>query len=282
MAGHPAWVGLSATIASMVLAGVAGCVVKQHCFGDEDCPGEQSCLEGGECGFECVVAEDCDGLGLVCEHHHCVLDCAGRQLECPEGAVSICGQFCVDAYEASRVDANELGGGSDETMAVSQPGVIPWYSADPISGMNQAIAAAACAAAGKRLCTASEWEAVCRGLDRTEYVYGDVYDPLVCNGIDTYCTCDGGEIYPHCYLDCGADFHVEPTGSFPACDSGFGVMDVNGNVWEVVDSTDGLDHYRGGAYNCRDSEKLHACGYEATWNPSAKGFRCCADGEPAR
>jgi hypothetical protein len=51
---------------------------------------------------------------------------------------------------------------------------------------------------------------------------------------------------------------------------------MNGNVWEVVHSTDGQDHFRGGAYNCLDSEALHRCDYDATWGPSARGFRCCA------
>jgi formylglycine-generating enzyme required for sulfatase activity len=148
--------------------------------------------------------------------------------------------------------------------------------------MNQAIASAACAAADKRLCTMQEWRVVCRGPDDLDYCYGNDFDPLTCNGIDTYCTCEEEDPYPHCYLECGADFHVMPTGSFPDCTNSYGVWDINGNVWEIVASDDGLDHYRGGAYNCRDSEQLHHCDYDATWDPSAKGFRCCADGTTAR
>jgi formylglycine-generating enzyme required for sulfatase activity len=91
--------------------------------------------------------------------------------------------------------------------------------------------------------------------------------------------------YPHCYNQvsnegggpCGAAFRVMPTGSFPDCVNAYGVYDINGNVWEIVDTDDGLEHFRGGAYNCGDSEMLHKCDYDATWGPSAKGFRCCKD-----
>jgi formylglycine-generating enzyme required for sulfatase activity len=68
-----------------------------------------------------------------------------------------------------------------------------------------------------------------------------------------------------------------PTASFPGCVDAYGALDVNGNVWELVDTTDGLAHYRGGAYNCSDSEALHRCDHDGTWNPSARGFRCCQD-----
>jgi len=47
-------------------------------------------------------------------------------------------------------------------------------------------------------------------------------------------------------------------------------------VWELTDSTDGLEHFRGGAYNCGNSMALHRCDHDGTWGPSARGFRCCA------
>jgi len=72
--------------------------------------------------------------------------------------------------------------------------------------------------------------------------------------------------------ECGAAFKVQPTGSFPDCTNEYGVYDINGNVWELDSSSDG--HYRGGAYNCSDSEYLHRCTFFSK-NISAKGFRCC-------
>jgi hypothetical protein len=45
-------------------------------------------------------------------------------------------------------------------------------------------------------------------------------------------------------------------------------------VWELVDDGTPQGHFRGGAYNCIDSETLHRCDYVGT-NILAKGFRCC-------
>ncbi len=270
-----------ATLRVLILTGglllPAGCPSEhQLCGSDEDCVGGQICdVATGRCVYECLSTADC-GHGFSCEQFRCVFHCSDQPLCCPPDMIAICGVFCIDPYEASRPDATAFSEGLDETRASSRPGVMPWYSRKPYE-MNQAVAAAACAAAGKRLCTAQEWNLVCGGLSDLNYSYGDVYDPTVCNGIDTFCYCSP---YPHCYQDCGADYRAMPTGSFAGCTNSWGVWDINGNVWELVASMDGQDHYRGGAYNCGDSEKLHTCGYDATWNPSAKGFRCCADGQP--
>jgi sulfatase modifying factor 1 len=266
---------------------LTACVVVQRCTQDRDCVGG-SCDEAtGTCvEHECLEDADCGGFPFACEDEVCVVDCSDEPRSCPESMVPICGHFCIDTWEASRPDATEASVGTDDSMAVSQPGVLPWYSS---SDLTQQVAATACEAAGKRLCTPQEWELVCATTEDLTYSYGDDYEPATCNGIDTYCDCDGdGEpdgdaVYPHCRQECSTDFHVEPTGSFPACTNVFGVYDINGNVWEVVSTEDGVNHFRGGAYNCSDSEKLHKCAYDGAENggfPSAKGFRCCADGEP--
>lgn len=267
----------------LVLAPLAGCIVREHCFDVDDCPRGESCdVVTGTCAPsapECVVAEDCGGLGFLCEDGICVADCLPEgTISCPDDQVEVCGTFCMDRWEASRSDATADHAGLDDTMATSRPSVLPWFSSDPVQGMNQDIAEAACNAAGKRLCTTAEWKLSCQGGEGLVYAYGDAYDPLACNGIDAFCTCDGEGPYAHCYDDCGADFRVMPTGSFPACVSPWGAWDVSGNVWEIVATQDGLDHYRGGAYNCRDSVQNQRCDYDAAWDPSAKGFRCCSDG----
>ncbi len=247
------------------------------CLSDADCEQDQTCdLATGICETECQIDADC-GHGFTCTDHHCIFECLGGEVTCPDadGMVSICGVFCIDVYEASRPDATESDEGTDESMATSRAMVMPWFTGN-VSLMNQTVAEAACQAAGKRLCTSAEWQLVCRGPDDLTYSYGDAYDPVTCNGIDTYCSCGPS---PHCHDSCPADFHAMPTGSFPSCTNAYGVYDINGNVWELVTESDGLDHYRGGAYNCGDSEKLHRCDYDATWNPLAKGFRCCADGQ---
>jgi hypothetical protein len=261
----------------------SGCLVKQYCFEDGDCLGNEMCNTGeGVCFLECIEDEQCGGVSFTCQDNHCEFQCEESELVCPSDMVSICGVFCIDVWEASRPDATADDAGADSSMATSRGAVLPWYSSDSVSGMNQEVASIACTAAGKRLCTTHEWRAVCRGRDDLSYSYGDAYDPLACNGIDTYCTCDGEDPYPHCYSECGASYHVMPTGSFSACTNSFGIWDINGNVWEIVDADDDGDHYRGGAYNCSNSEKLHHCNYDAAWGPSAKGFRCCAEGEQVK
>ncbi len=213
-------------------------------------------------------------------HYGCAIDMA---------LVSYPGKtpFCMDRYEASRADSTSTSYGSS-TIPVSEPGRMPW-----MSGSVSAVSAAeSCQSAGKRLCRLDEWHDACVGSDDTVYSYGDAYDPSVCNSIDTFCYCDTTCAaiescpYPHCRVQaspagdggpCGAAFKVMPTGSFPSCVNEWGVFDVNGNVWEVVDAADSLDHFRGGGYNCADSEALHRCDHDGTWGPSARGFRCCAD-----
>ena len=185
--------------------------------------------------------------------------------------------FCLDRYEASHADATSTEQGSSP-IAASLEGVMPWYP------VNLEMARAACDAAGKRLCALDEWVGACHGTSPTNYTYGDDYEPAICNGIDTFCDCSQPACssapvcpYPHCRQSCGAYFHATPTGSFPACHNEWGAYDINGNVWELADSDDGLEHFRGGAYNCSDSEALHRCDHDGTWGPSARGFRCCGD-----
>ncbi len=200
--------------------------------------------------------------------------------------VEVGAAFCLDRYEASRPDATGASVGVDASRATSRAGVLPWFP------VEYPTASVACQAAGKRLCTTAELQLACGGTAGTAYVYGDTYSATICNGIDAFCRCDGPNCvgvaecpYPHCYSHspegvygqgCGAAFHVVPTGSFPGCVDEWGAYDVNGNVWELVDSGDGSSWYKGGAYNCGDSEWLHACS-GLFQNISAKGFRCCAD-----
>jgi hypothetical protein len=260
--------------AAALIGGLHGCVVREVCLHDADCEDDRLCdAATGACAWECEADADCGGF-FVCEEHRCVLDCGDGDRACPDGMVPVCGAFCIDAWEASRPDATADDAGTDGSISASRAGVLPWFSDDP-AAVNQDVGRAACEAAAKRLCSVHEWRLVCQGTGLSTYGYGDAYEPATCNGIDTWCECGS---YPHCYDDCGAPFHVMPTGSFPGCGSGFGAWDLNGNVWEIVASDDGLDHYRGGAYNCADSELLHRCDYDATWDPAAKGFRCCADG----
>lgn len=223
----------------------------------------------------------------------------GGVVSCGSDMVLVEGLFCIDKYEASRPDATLTSKGTLNATAMSRPNVRPWYTcpwedADHITLQE---ARAACEMAGKRLCYPWEWEMACRGSQSWSYGYGNDYDPVICNGIDTYCkcntTCAGVNPcpYAHCFNQppegetipasgCGAYWRIDATGVFTLCKSDYEAFDLNGNVWEMVDTTDGQTHFRGGACNCIDSEYLHDCGFDrvsTTTNPNVRGFRCCKD-----
>jgi hypothetical protein len=282
-----------------------GCFVDGACYNDADCSDDKHCVfetgaKRGTCvrtcerDSDCSEGEVCDVITGRCSVPECreETDCRdgflcrdGRceavlPLICPEGMVAVGRFFCIDRYEASRPDADATRAGVAETMATSRAGVMPWQVTD------NAEADAACRNAGKSLCTASEWQQACIGPEETVYAYGDAYNPETCNSIDTFCRCDqagdcGGEEtcpFAYCYKTCGADFHLMPTGSFPDCTNGWGLFDINGNLWEHVLGGDDT-RIRGGAFNCLDSKTLHRCDYvPGDWTPSARGFRCCAEG----
>ena len=64
------------------------------------------------------------------------------EAEIAEWMVKVGDSFCIDTYEASRPDATADSAGTDESLATSRVGVLPWQVAD-----NQT-ARAACLAAG--------------------------------------------------------------------------------------------------------------------------------------
>ncbi len=233
----------------LALATLGGCV-RQRCYDDGDCPSAQICKAGACRVAECDVSRPC-GSGFACVDYRCE---PTTLAECPDDMVNIAGVYCIDRYEASRLDATATSYGKDGSRAASVAGVMPWPVAD------NRTAEQACAAAGKRLCSAEEWGNACRGPDSTAYAYGDAYDPAICNGIDAF----GRQ-----------GFHPTPTGSFPQCTNEWGVYDLNGNLWEHVAGGSDMT-VRGGAYNCNDSASLHRCDYvPGNWVPSALGFRCC-------
>lgn len=128
----------------------------------------------------------------------------------------------------------------------------------PVVWVKAVEAAEICAAEGKRLCDANEWEDACDG--RTEppdyrfdlargiapetaihrmreahntahaaskrWSYGPNYRPGICaTGSTKSAGCNGGD-----WLHCGSNTY--PAGSFPACKSPLEVFDINGNAAE--------------------------------------------------
>ena len=201
--------------------------------------------------------------------------------------------FCIDRYEASRPDATATFEGTDESLAVSREGVLPWY-VNPMTAATMPLFETACEAAGKRICSGNEWFASCSGEDGTKYGFGDTFSVETCNCVDTYCDdyCEANGIpeeacnlSSNCGYSCGETgntascFHVVPTGSFPECTNSLGAFDVSGNVWEVVPSSTDDRGYevRGGAFNCAGPSARLQCEYNADWDELYAGFRCCKD-----
>ncbi|MFO8072772.1 MAG: MopE-related protein [Polyangia bacterium] len=206
-------------------------------------PGQQPLTE--KCNG---VDDDCDGEvdeGEVDEMVH--VDHSGLD-------------FYIYAYEASRIDATAADAGNATARACSKPGVVPWYSV-PFD-----LAAQACAAAGKRLCSAEEWAAACAGSDGSLFPYGDAYQPDTCNGLDY----------------AGETDEVRPTGELTGCQSADGAFDLSGNLREWTSEEPQTDIYvvRGGSYNTPrvglscDFSMSRASGDAVL---PAIGFRCCAD-----
>jgi hypothetical protein len=128
----------------------------------------------------------------------------------------------------------------------------------PVVWVKAREAAQLCAAEGKRLCDANEWEDACQGetqpadyrFDLAQGVppevgiqlmraahnrahqadkrwsYGPAYHPLICaTGSFKSAGCNGGS-----WGQCGSNTY--PTGSFPSCHSPLDVYDLNGNAAE--------------------------------------------------
>ena len=211
---------------------------------------------------------------------------------CPRGMARVGAlEACMDRYEAfleEQVDgavvpfspyADPTG---HDVIARSAPGAVPQgYT----SGLS---AAAACAAASKRLCSDAEWTRACRGAGTTTYPYGDTRQPGVCNDaralhpvVEYFGTSDSwiwSELGHPCINQ--QDDTVDLTGANEACvdDSGR-FFDLMGNLHEWIDDPAGT--FRGGFY-VDTVLNGQGCLYRTTAHNTAHrdystGFRCCAD-----
>ena len=248
---------------------------------------------------------------------------------CPPEMVSIRGRFCIDRFEGQLVDTADgrplspfypttpnltgiilgrwgphrwttgdlhaqamplpsLGRASDAApKAVPRPrfGVVP---SGYVSGHG---ARQACEAAGKRLCSETEWKTACRGEQERDFPYGDDYRHGVCNvfryGHPASTLHDNpalGHLDPRLnqVLDQGAPM-LERTGSRPHCASRWGddaVYDMVGNLDEWIDPKNGT--FVGGFYS-RSTRK--GCDAKVSAHPRryldySLGIRCCKKARP--
>ncbi len=137
------------------------------------------------------------------------------------------------------------------------PNIVGEY---PVTGVSWAEADAMCKTEGKRLCTADEWVRACRGPQGLRFPYGPVYDGTKCNSESP--------------VDAPQRIGETPK----SCVSGYGVYDLNGNVWEWVGTT--LDEevsVRGGAWSSSSCAECALVFWENKPNTRSDraGFRCC-------
>ncbi len=112
---------------------------------------------------------------------------------------------------------------------------------------------------GKRLPTISEWRQACMGPHGYKYPYGNKRRKKFCNV---------------------GRRKLMPSGSFPRCKSAYGVYDMSGNVFELVE---GYPKALGGGH----INPLHRCSCNAetgrsvtnSWTNRDVGFRCAKDAE---
>lgn len=174
------------------------------------------------------------------------------------------GQWVMQ-YEASRADASANAQGALTTRACSRPSVLPW------TNLRQGDAAAACTAAGARLCTEAEWQSACRGSASCTWAWQpgcNAYQTNLCNTSDYQ-----------------ANSAIRTTGSLSECravTSGGSVFDMSGNIREFTQARgSGAIPLRGGAYS------NNGWGAQCTFDWSVVGsafrfenvgFRCCYSG----
>lgn len=145
----------------------------------------------------------------------------------------------------------------------------------PVAGITYADARAYAAwlddtgrVAGARLCREDEWERAARGADDRVFPHGDALAPDDANFDETY----QREMIA---------FGPDEVGAHPASRSPFGLDDMAGNVFELVDSVlrDGEVLVRGGAYFF--GAPTQAATNRAPIDPVSRdptmGFRVCAD-----
>lgn len=137
--------------------------------------------------------------------------------------------------------------------------------AKPEYGMPWTEADEKCRAAGKRLCTESEWEKACKGPNSAAYGYGDAFDEAACGN--------------------GLEERGYASGSKEACRSRWGVFDLSGNFREWTASQpvgkDSRHIVKGGLRH--DPRRGSRCAYavdESTGlREASTSFRCCRDAD---
>jgi formylglycine-generating enzyme required for sulfatase activity len=209
---------------------------------------------------------------------------------CPPGMARI-DSFCVDRFEASLAVVN-----ADGSLEAWSPYYRPREQRVRALSLRNAVpqgyvtgndAAAACAEAGKRLCSDKEWVRACKGPSGTKYPYGPARVAGACNesrrihpAVDYFDTKDEwvwSALGHQCINQLPES--LDRTASNTECVTPEGVFDMMGNLHEWTANPAGT--FRGGYYvDTRINGQ--GCDYVTTWHPRnhwdySTGFRCCSD-----
>jgi formylglycine-generating enzyme required for sulfatase activity len=231
--------------------------------------------------------------------------------------MALVGSSCIDRYEAHLVLADHpeimwppyaRPVPEEKYRARSLPGVLPQ------GYVSRPEAAAACAHADKRLCTAREWQTACKGPHGYLYPYGAEETKGRCNtgkphlpqklfGPDVMTNTEANFNSPRLAQEPG---FLAKTGEYSGCVGTYGVFDLVGNLHEwVADDVNGAlprkipmpygpqgmgrlgsGVFMGGYFSSR-REHGRGCEYVTThhapgYHDYSTGFRCCRDALPNR
>jgi sulfatase modifying factor 1 len=233
---------------------------------------------------------------------------AGTALDpCPDGMVSVDGDYypvvghlCRERIEGLVERCGEYArGAAVEGRAEHKHFCVDRFEYPNLEGVRPVVmvswteAKAACAAEGKRLCTASEWTLACEGSERLPYPYGYRRDSTACNIDRPHPTPDENALVSSRSVSgevARLDQRVA-SGEMARCKSPFGAQDMTGNVdeWVVNERhfgpppADGSERpfisaLKGGYWGpvrnrCRATTTAH----NESFRYYQVGFRCCGD-----
>jgi len=132
----------------------------------------------------------------------------------------------------------------------------------PRNMVSQDAASRLCESVGKKLCTAEQWQAACRGNSNSRYPYGNSYNQR------------------KCATDLKSAKEPIRSGFSEHCRSWHGMYDMSGNLWEWTSTPaerDGLFLVAGGAWNTQNASSCLETKF--SFYPQNEyafvGFRCC-------
>jgi formylglycine-generating enzyme len=148
-----------------------------------------------------------------------------------------------------------------------------------------------CAAAGKRMCTESEWNMACEGPDLKPFPHGYKRDSTKCNGDHPWDHPNMTKVSRRDPTELARLWKGVRAGMQPECVSDYGVHDLPGNTDEVVASeagdrgfqgkfnavNTGGPWYEGVRNQCRPKIYTHDDGFYYYF----LSFRCCAEPDGA-